>query len=80
MSGNPKNTGQKRTFSNSAEEYRGYLIRVMRTRVSNVSLRAEVWQSRKQINGGVRHGSCVASAASEGSIAIERVHQYLDRF
>jgi hypothetical protein len=82
MSGNSKNTGQKRTFSNSAEEYRGYLIRVMRTRVSNVSLRDEVWQSRKQITGGGRHGSIkrVASAVSEGSIAIELVHQYLDRF
>ena len=82
MSGNSKNTGQKSTFPNSAEEYRGYLIRVMRTRVSNVSLRDEVWQSRKRITGGVRHGSIkrVASAVGEGSIAIELVHQYLDRF
>ena len=39
-------------------------------------------QSRKQITGDVRHGSIkrVTSAVGEGSIAIELVHQYLDRF
>ena len=84
MSGNSKNTntGQKRTFSNSAEEYRRYLIRVMRTRAGDISPHDEVCQSRKQIAGHVRQGSIkrVASAVGEGSIAIELVHQYLDRF
>ena len=82
MSGNSKNTGQKRTFPSSAEEYRGYLIRVMRTRARDISPCDEVCQSRKQITGAVRHGSIkrVASAVGEGSIAIELVHQYLDRF
>jgi thioredoxin reductase (NADPH) len=34
------------------------------------------------VAGDVRHGSIkrVASAVGEGSIAIELVHQYLDRF
>ena len=78
MSGNSKNTGQKRSFSNSAEEYRRYLIRV----TGDISAHDEVCQSRKQITGDVRHGSIkrVASAVGEGSIAIELVHQYLDRF
>jgi thioredoxin reductase (NADPH) len=82
MSGNPKNTGQKRSSSNSAEEYRHYLIRVMRTRAGDISPHDEVCQSRKQITGDVRHGSIkrVASALGEGSIAIELAHQYLDRF
>jgi hypothetical protein len=82
MSGNSKNTGQKRSSSNSAEEYRRYLIRGMRTRAGDISPRDEVWQSRKQITDAVRHGSIkrVASAVGEGSIAIELVQQYLDRF
>jgi hypothetical protein len=81
MSGNSKNTGQKRSSSNSAREYR-YLIRVMRTRACDISPHDEVCPSRKQITGDVRHGSIkgVASAVGEGSIAIELVHQYLDRF
>jgi thioredoxin reductase len=82
MSGNSKNTGQKRSSFNSAEEYRRYLIRVMRTEAGDISPDDEVCQSRKQISGDVRHGSIkrVASAVGEGSIAIELVHQYLDRF
>ena len=82
MSGNSKNTGQKRSSSNSAREYRRYLIRVMRTRAADISPHDEVCQSRKQITGDVRHGSIkrVISAVGEGSIAIELVHQYLDRF
>jgi thioredoxin reductase (NADPH) len=82
MSGNSKNTGQKRSFPNSAEEYRGYLIRVMRTRAGDISPHDEVCQPRKQITGDVRHGSIkrVVSTVGEGSIAIELVHQYLDRF
>ena len=82
MSGNTKNTGQKCSSSNSAEEYRRYLIRMMRTRSGDISPHDEVCQSRKQITGDVRHGSikCVASAVGEGSIAIELVNQYLDRF
>jgi hypothetical protein len=82
MSGNSKNTGQKRSSSNSAEEYRRYLIRVMRTRAGDISPDDELCQSRKQITGDVRHGSIkrVGSAVGEGSIAIEIVHQYLDRF
>ena len=82
MSGNSKNTGQKRYFSNSAQEYRGYLIPVMRTRAGDISPHEDVCQSRKQITGDEWHGSIkrVASAVGEGSIAIELVHQYLDRF
>ena len=82
MSGNSKNTGQKRSSSNSAEEYRRYLIRVMRTRAGDISPHDEVWQSRKQMTGDVRHGSIkrVASAVGEGFIAIELVHRNLDRF
>ena len=82
MSGNSKNTGQKRSSSNSAEEYRRYLIRVIRTWAGDISADDELCQSRKQITGDVRHGSIkrVASAVGEGSIAIELVHQYLDRF
>jgi hypothetical protein len=82
MSRNSKNAGQKRSSSNSAEEYRRYLIRVMRTGVGDINLHDEVCQSRKQIACDVRHGSIkrVASAVGEGSIAIELVHQYLDRF
>jgi dihydrodipicolinate reductase len=84
MSGNSKNTntGQELTFPNSAEEYRRYLIRVMRTRAGDISRHDEVCQSRKQITGDVRHGSIKrdTSAVGEGSIAIELVHQYLDRF
>jgi thioredoxin reductase len=54
----------------------------MRTRAGDISPHDEVCQSRKQITGDVRHGSIkrVASAVGEGSIAIELVHQYLDRF
>ena len=82
MSGNSKNTGQKRSSSNSAEEYRRYLIRVMRTGAGDITPVDELCKSRKQITGDVRHGSIkrVASAVGEGSIAIELVHQYLDRF
>ena len=82
MSGNSKNTGQKRSSSNSAEEYRCYLIRAMRTEAGDISPDGEVCQSRKQITGDVRHGSINrgASAVGEGSICIELVHQYLDRF
>jgi thioredoxin reductase len=74
MSGNSKNTGQKRSSSNSTQEYR--------TRAGGISPHDEVCQSRKQIAGDVRHGSikCVASAVGEGFIAIELVNQYLDRF
>jgi hypothetical protein len=82
MSGHSKNTGQNRSSSNSAEEYRRYLIRVMCRRAGDISPHDEVCQSRKQITGDVGHGSIkrVASAVGEGSIAIELVHQYLDRF
>jgi hypothetical protein len=82
MSGNSKNTGQELSSSNSAEEYRGHLIQVMRTRAGDISAHDEVCQSRKLVTGEVRHGSIkrVASAAGEGSIAIELAHQYLDRF
>jgi hypothetical protein len=81
VSGNSKNTGQKRSFPNSAEEYRHYLIRVMRTKAGDISP-DELCQSRRQITGAVRHGSIkrVASAVGEGSIAIELAHKYLDRF
>jgi hypothetical protein len=74
MCGNSKNTGPKPSSSS-----RRYLIRVMR---GGISPQDEVCQSRKQITGDVRHGSIkrVASAVGEGSIAIELVHQYLDRF
>ena len=82
MSGNSKNTGQKRSSSNSAGEYRRYLIRVMRTGTGDISPDDELCQSRKQITCDVRHGSIkrVASAVGERSIAIELMHQYLDRF
>jgi heterodisulfide reductase subunit C len=62
----------KRSSSNSAEEYRRYLIRVMRTGAGGTSLHDEVWQCRKQMTCDVRHGSIkrVASAVGEGSIAI----------
>ena len=82
MSGNSRNTGQKLCSSNSAEEYRRYLIRVMRTGATDISPDDEARQSRKQITCDVRHGSFkrVTSAVGEGSIAIELVHQYLDRF
>jgi hypothetical protein len=82
MSGNSKNTGQKRFSSNSAEEYRPYLIRVMRIGAGDISADDELCQSRKRITGDVRHGSIkrIVSAVGEGSIAIELVHQYLDRF
>jgi hypothetical protein len=82
MSVNSKNTGQKGSSSNSAEEYRLYLIRVMLTRAGDISAHDQVCQSRKQITGDERHGSIkrVASAGGVGSIAIELVHQYLDRF
>jgi len=48
----------------------------------DISPHGEVCQSRKHIAGRVRHGSIkrIASAVGEGSIAIELVHQYLDRF
>ena len=74
MSGNSKNTGEKRSSSN-----RRYLIRVMS---GDISPHDEVCQARKQIAGDVRHGSIkrVASAGGEGSIATKLVHQYLDRF
>jgi hypothetical protein len=77
MSRNPKNAGQKRSSSNSAEEYRRYLIRVLRTEVGDINPHNEMCQSRKQIACDVRHDSIkrVASAVGEGS-----VHQYLDRF
>jgi hypothetical protein len=77
MSANSKNTGPKRSSSNSAQEYRRYLIRVMRTGAGDISPHDEMCQSRKQITGNVRHGSIkrVASAVGEGSIAIELVHQ-----
>ena len=80
--GNSNNTGQKRSSSNSAEEYRRYLIRVMRTRAGNISPHDQACQSRKRITGDVRHGSIkrIASAVGEASIAFELVHQYLDRF
>ena len=82
MSGHSKNTGQKRSSSNSAEESGRYLIRGMRTGAGGISPHDEVWQSRKQITGDVRHASIkrVACAVGEGSIAIGLVHQYLDRF
>ncbi len=79
MSGKTKNTGQKCSSSNSVEEYRHHLIRVMR---GDISPHGEICQSRKQIVGHVRHGSIkrVASAVGKGSIAVELVNQYLDRF
>ena len=82
MSGNLKNTGQKLSSSSSAQEYRRYLIRVGRTRAGDISPHDEVCPSRKLVTADVRHGSIkrIASAAGEGSIAIELVHQYLDRF
>ena len=82
MSGNSKNAGQKRSSSNSAEEYRRYLIAVMRTGAGDISPDDRLCQSCRQIAGDVRHGSIkrVASAVGEGCIAIELVHQYLDRF
>jgi hypothetical protein len=81
MSGNSKNTGQKRPSSNSAEEYRRYLIRMMRTGAGDISPDDGLCQSRRQITGDVRHGLIkrVASAVGEGSIAFELVHQYVDR-
>jgi hypothetical protein len=77
MSGNSKNTGQKRSFSNSAQEYRRYLIRAMHTRAGDISPTDEVCPSRKQITGDVRYGSIkrVAFEVSRGSIAIELAHQ-----
>jgi hypothetical protein len=80
MSANSKNTGPKCSSSNSAQEYRGYLIRVMRIGAGGISPHDEVCPSRKQTAGDVRHGSIrrVASAVGEGSIAFELVHQYLD--
>ena len=55
---------------------------MMRTGAGDIRPDDELCQSRKQIAGHVRHGSIkrVASAVGEGSIAIELVHQYLDRF
>jgi len=80
MSGNSKNTGQKRSSANSAEEYRRYLIRVMRTGAGGISPHDEVCQCRKQITGDVRHRSIkrVASAVGEGSIAIECINTWID--
>ena len=68
MSGNWKNT-QKRS-SDSAEEYRRYLIRVMRTGAGDTTPVDESCKSRKQITCDVRHGSIrrVASAVGEGSM------------
>jgi hypothetical protein len=66
MSENSKNTGQKRSSSNSAEEYRCYLIRVMRARAGDISPHDEVCQSRKQITGDVRHGSIKRVASAVG--------------
>ena len=82
MSGNSKNTGQKRSSSNSAEEDRRYLVRMMHTSASDIRPRDEVCQPRKQLTCDVRYDSIkrVASAVCEGSIAIELAHQYLDRF
>jgi hypothetical protein len=82
MSRNSKNTEQKRSSLTSAEEYRRYLIRAMHTGTGDISPDEELCQSRKQITCDVRHGSIqrVASAVGEGSIDIELVHQYLDRF
>jgi hypothetical protein len=77
-----ENAGQKRSCSNSAEEYRRYLSRMMRIGAGEISLDDELCQSRKQITCDRRHGSIkrVASAVGEGSIAIALVLQYLDRF
>ena len=82
MSENSEDTGQNRSFSDSAQEYRRYLIRVIRIGAGGISPHHAVCQSRKQITDDIRHGSIkrVASAVGEGSIAIELVHQYLDRF
>jgi hypothetical protein len=54
----------------------------MRTGAGDISPDDQLCQPRKQITGDMRHGSIkrVVSAADEGSIAIELVHQYLDRF
>ena len=54
----------------------------MRTRTGDINPDDESCQSRKQITCDVRHGSIkrVASAVGDGFIAIEHVHQYLDRF
>ena len=53
----------------------------MRTMAGDISPHDEC-QSRKQITGDARHGAIkrIASAMVEGSIAIELVHQYLERF
>jgi hypothetical protein len=82
MSGNSKDTGQRRSSSNSAEEHRRYLIRVMRTGAVDISPDEELCESRKQITDDVRQGSIkrVASAVGEGFIVVELMHQYLDRF
>jgi hypothetical protein len=79
MSGNSKNTGQKRSSSNSAEEYRRYLIRVMRTEVGDISPDDELCQSRKQITGEVR-SSALPPLWARVVLPSEPVHQYLDRF
>jgi hypothetical protein len=80
MSRNSKNTGQKRSSSNSAEEYRRYLIRVMHTGAGDISLDDELCQSRKQMTDDVRHGSIKRVASAVGGGSIELMHQYLDRF
>ena len=54
----------------------------MRTEAGDIGADDELCQSRKQITCDVRHGLIkrVASAVGEGFIAIERMHQHLDRF
>jgi hypothetical protein len=59
MSRNSKNT-QKRSSSDSAEECRRYLIRVMRTGAGDITPVDELRKSRKQVTGDVRHGSISA--------------------
>ena len=54
----------------------------MRTGAGHITPVDELCKSRKQLTCDVRYDSIkrVASAVCEGSIAIELLHQYLDRF
>jgi hypothetical protein len=69
MSRNSKNTAEKRSSSNSAEEYRRYLIRMMRTGAGDISPDEELCQSRKQITGDVSQGSIKRVACAHTTLA-----------
>jgi hypothetical protein len=75
MSGNSKNAEPKHSSSDSAEEYRRYLIRMMRTGAGDINPDDELCQSRKRITCDVHE----VSAVGEGTIAFALVHQYLYR-